>query len=429
MIRSLCALIAVLAVLALPANAEPEDLPFWAVPFSASLCQKSELTTEAIATSMYIHGLSEYDMATEQDAPGVLDVRITFASGARLGIVSRLHGTEQQRFRIVYRPSLGDPEPGFFFQLTPECQGNLGRLVYWDPQGRPVLLKHLDVNLEVTETEDLNPAVPPGIDPGGVPVAHVDSGVNYLLSEIAGRLARNDAGMLIGYDFRDDDDRPADLDPSRPAFFPIRHGTTVASVLLREAPQARLIPIRHPGNTFALFADVVEYIARGPARIVLMPLGGYKEEDWEAFSKAAAAHPELLFILSAGNDGRDIGADPVFPAALKLASAIVVTSSDAFGRIAPGSNWSAENVDIAVPGERIEVIDHNGVRNRASGSSYAAPRVAALAVRLAALNPDWQAKDLKQAILDLASPLPRERTVKTKHGWIANPALEAEDDR
>ena len=252
MIRSFCVLFVVLALLPGPAGAAPEDLPFWAVPFSASLCRKSELTTEAIATSMYIHGLSEYHMETAQDAPGVLDVRITFRSGARLGVVSRLHGTDQQRFRLVYQPSLGDLEPGFFFQLTPQCQGNLGRMVYWDPEGRPTLLKHLDANLEVVQTEGLNPAVPPGEDPGGVPVAHVDSGVNYLLPKIAGRLARDDAGVLLGYDFRDDDDRPADLDPSRPAFFPIRHGTSVASVLLAEAQNVRLVPIRHPGSTFAL---------------------------------------------------------------------------------------------------------------------------------------------------------------------------------
>ncbi len=426
MIRLLSVLLAVLVLFAGPVRAEPEDLPFWAVPFSASLCQKDELTTQAIATSMYIHGLSDYDMETAREEPGILDVRITFRPGARLAIVSRLHGTEQQRLRLIYQPSLGDLDPGFFLQLTPDCQGNLGRLVYWDTEGRPVLLKHLDANLNVTETEDLNPPVPQGEDPGGVAVAHVDSGVNYLLTEIADRLARDDTGRMLGYDFRDDDDRPADLDPSRPAFFPIRHGTTVASVLLAEAPETRLVPIRHPGNVFALFADVVEYVANGPARIVLMPLGGYKAENWQALRDAAAQHPQLLFILSAGNDGRDIDAEPVYPAALKLENAIVVTSSDIFGRIAEGVNWGAETVDIAVPGERIEVIDHNGVRNRASGSSYAAPRVAALAARLAALHPDWETKALKQAILELASPLPRERTPRTKHGWIANPALEAQ---
>ena len=425
MFRIFCFLIAMTCSIG-PVIAEPDDLPFWAVPFSASLCRKAELTTESIATAMYIHGLVDYDMEKEREEPGVLDVRVDFLSGERLAIVSRLHGTEQQRLRLIYQPARGDPDPGFFIQFTPDCNVNLGRLVYWDPEGRPVLLKHLDANLDVTEAEDLNPAVPAGEDPGGIAVAHVDSGVNYLLPEIASRLARDDQGKIFGYDFRDDDARPADLDPSRPAFFPIRHGTTVASILLAEAPKARLVPVRHPGNHFTLFADVVEFLAKSPARIVLMPLGGYKQDDWQAFADAAKRHPELLFILSAGNDGRDLDKEPVYPAALKLENAIVVTSSDAFGRIAPGSNWGAETVDIAVPGERIEVIDHNGVKTRASGSSYAAPRIAALAARLLALNPGWAATDIKAAILDFASSLPRERTPRTRHGWIANPSLQAE---
>ena len=169
---------------------------------------------------------------------------------------------------------------------------------------------------------------------------------------------------------------------------------------------------------------MIEFIAKGPARIVLMPLGGYKEADWEAFSKAAAAHPELLLILSAGNDGRDIDADPVYPAALKLDNAIVVTSSDAFGRIAPGSNWGAEAVDLAVPGERIEVIDHNGVRTG----------LPAQAMRLRGSQPlqrAWRncirmgSQGTETGNPRSCFPLPRERTPKVKHGWIANPALEA----
>lgn len=372
---------------------------------------------------MYVHGLSEYEMDNGQDAPGVLDVRIRFRSGERVVIISRLHGTPQQRLRLIYQPAHGDPQPGFFFQLTPDCHANLARLLYADAEGCPIRLVHLDANLEVTETENLNPPVPPGTDPGGVAVAHVDSGVNYLLSQISGRLARDTEGQILGYDFRDDDDRPADLDPSRPAFFPIRHGTSVASVLLREAPDARLIPMRHPGRQFASFAKIVEKIAAGPARIVLMPLGGYRADDWNAFRDAADRHRKLLFVFSAGNDGRDIEAEPVYPASLGLANAIVVTSSNNFGRIAEGSNWGADSVDLAVPGERIEVMDHRGVKGRASGSSYAAPRIAALAARLLKQNPKLTTGELKAAIVDLAAALPRARNPVTRHGWIANPAL------
>lgn len=417
-----------IALFGATAHGARDDIPVWAIPFAASLCKNPKISSETIATAMYVHGLAEYDMETAHDEEQALDVRISFASDEKLAIVSRLHGSAQQRLRLIFQPARGATEAGFFFQLAPDCTANLARLLYFDAQGRPSRLKHLDANLEVTDEEDLNPPVPAGRDPGGVAVAHVDSGVNYLLPSIANRLARDGDGKLIGQDFSDDDDRPADLDPSRPAFFPIRHGTTVASVLLREAPEARLVPIRHPGRNFDAFADVVTFIANSPARIALMPLGGYRAEDWHAFLEAASSKPELLFILSAGNNGRDIVAEPVYPAAFGLDNAIVVTSSDAFGRIAEGSNWGADLVDLAVPGESIEVIDHRGAKGRASGSSYAAPRVAALAARLLAKNPDWSAAELKAAILELAAPLPRARSPRTRHGWIANPALEARSD-
>ena len=42
-----------------------------------------------------------------------------------------------------------------------------------------------------------------------------------------------------------------------------------------------------------------------------------------------------------------------------------------------------------VPAEQVEVTDFRGARGTASGSSYAVPRVAALAARLKAANPDW----------------------------------------
>ena len=74
----------------------------------------------------------------------------------------------------------------------------------------------------------------------------MDSGVNYLLPAIASRLARDADGAALGYDWWDMDPRPLDQDPSRSAFFPRRHGTRTASLLLEEAPLARLIPYRYP---------------------------------------------------------------------------------------------------------------------------------------------------------------------------------------
>ena len=99
----------------------------------------------------------------------------------------------------------------------------------------------------------------------------------------------------------------------------------------------------------------------------------------------------------------------------------MVTSSDDFGRLAPGSNWGAESVDLMVPGEKIKVIDHKGAMGVASGASFAAPRVAALAARLLAQNPLQTTAELKASILQLAAK-PRTRSqTPVKAGWIPNP--------
>lgn len=265
--------------------------------------------------------------------------------------------------------------------------------------------------------------MPAGTDPGGVAVALIDTGVNYTLPQIASRLARDAQGELIGLDAEDGDRQPFDLQPGHDPDRGRHHGTIVASILLREAPRARLAPFRFKARGFDSFARIIEEIAQGPARIVSMSLGGYRKEDWDSFRAAAAAHPDILFIVSAGNDGRDIDTAPIYPPGFDLPNMLVVASTDAFGRLPPESNWGMETVDISTPGERIEAIDHRGAQVRASGSSYAVPRIAALAARLKAKHPGWGTQELKQAIVDLASPSPAERSPRTKHGWIANPAL------
>jgi hypothetical protein len=267
----------------------------------------------------------------------------------------------------------------------------------------------------------LNPSVPPGRDPGGVLVAVIDTGLNYQLPGVAARLARDEGGSILGYDFWDDDARPFDIDTSRSPFFPLHHGTAVTSIILREAPNARIAPYRFPRPDMARMADVVAHADAVGARIVNLAMGSNKAEDWRAFEFAARARPHMLFVVSAGNNGRDIDSSPVYPAALALRNMVTVTSADAFGKLADGSNWGRTHVDIMVPGERVAVIDHRGVGNQASGSSFAVPRIAALAARWLAANPAWTTHKLKQAILSRARSSSRQPDLPLAHGWLPDP--------
>lgn len=272
---------------------------------------------------------------------------------------------------------------------------------------------------QVQMTIDLNPDAPPAPDPGGVSVGLIDSGVNYLLPSISARLARDGDGKLLGRDFWDGDDRPFDVDTGRSAFFPLHHGTAVMSVLIDEAPMARVLPVRYPRPEMARMKDAVGWLAGQGVVIVNMAMGSNSRDEWAAFAEAARTHPEMLFIISAGNDGRDIDAAPVYPASLDLSNTVVVSSSTPDGRLAQGSNWGAVSVDLLVPGERIPVIDHRGAPGKASGSSFAVPRVAALAVRLMNANPDWRGPELRDAILKRGRPL--GVAGQTRYGWLPDP--------
>lgn len=406
-----------------PAVALAQGLPFWAPGLARFVCERGSVAVMDVRASARTVGVDLADIAQTIDQPLAKRTEARLAGGGELDLTLRLPGTPGQRLRLQLTGAEGPDRRDLLLQLGRGCTIELARVLEYDTEGRPETLLRFEDGLDsIPITEPLNPPVPAGTDPGGVAVAQFDSGLNYTLPDFADRLARDQRGQALGHDFADDDDRPFDLDPSRPALFPIRHGTSVASVMLAEAPSIRLIPYRYP-REIARFAEMVDRLAMTPARIVSMPLGGSDRAAWQPFADAARRHPEILFVVSAGNDGRDIDAEPVYPAAFDLDTVITVTSSDAFGKIAPGSNWGAQHVDLAVPAERIDVIDHRGARARASGSSYAVPRVAALAARLKAKNPEWDAAALKAAILKRSAPL-RDRVKQTRHGWIPNPAIE-----
>ncbi len=261
--------------------------------------------------------------------------------------------------------------------------------------------------------------------PQAVRVALVDSGVNYLLPAINQRLARNSQGQLIGYDFWDMDAQPFDAHPDGHGAVQ-RHGTRTASIVLREAPFAQLVPYRYPRPDMRRMTDLIEHAAKHNVRVIGLPLGGNRKSEWSAFEIAAAAHPDILFVASAGNNGRDIDQQPVYPAALSLNNMLVVTSADDFVQTAQGVNWGRTSVDYMVPAERQPVLRFDGSAGLASGSSYAVPRVVALAARLLHEQPDLSMPKLVKRIRNLFANgvLPRQ----IGQGYLYDPQLNELDN-
>ena len=332
------------------------------------------------------------------------------------GVLRRVAASYAEQTRSGRRPVL-------FAVADGGCNVMAGRRLTYYADGMPRSIEYLDSGLErVARAEPLNPPVPAvaagEVESAGVRVALVDSGVNYLLPEIASRLARDADGALIGFDFWDLDARPFDSNPARSAFHPRRHGTRTASLLLEEAPVAALVPYRYPRHAMWRMPDLVKHAAAAGVRIMNISMGSRRLSDWTDFEAAARAHPEMLFVVSAGNDDADIDEAPVYPASLPLDNLLTVTSADDTGLPARGSNRGRESVDLAVPAEGVLATGFNGKARKVSGSSYAAARVSAFAACLLAAHPEWTALDLKSAILARA-----EKPVSAMLAYVAAGAL------
>ncbi|MBL4712890.1 MAG: S8 family serine peptidase [Gammaproteobacteria bacterium] len=323
-------------------------------------------------------------------------------------------------YRLTYIKN--KKQPLIFVATDYECNIRVARRIIYNKQ-IPKFLQILEADLStVTREEAINPAVPVGTDPRGVRVGIIDSGVNYLLPEISKRLARDSDDNIIGYDFWDLDATPYDYNPARSVFFPQRHGTRTASLLIKEAPGISLIPYRYPRPDMSRMVDLIKHAAKHDAKIIAMPLGSKNKEEWLTFLQAAKTHSEILFIISSGNNGFDIDEIPIYPAAFQLENSLVVSSADETPRPASRTNWGKNNTDILLPAERQKTTDFDGQQKIVSGTSYAVSRVAALAARFKKRYPDWSTKQLKQAILNLAD---RNLAKKyTTYGLLYDPLID-----
>ena len=394
---------------------------------TAATCRGGDAEAGAGALTLSLGGaveLSSGPLGVRGDRTIGTRRSLMLRDGARMRIDRIEPGGVLRRIVVSYaEPAPSGRRPVLLAVADGNCRIVAGRRLTYHEDGMARAVEHLGSDLErVVRVEPLNPSVPGGTESGAVRVGLVDSGVNYLLPEIASRLARDEDGALVGFDFWDLDARPFDSNPARSAFHPQRHGTRTASLLLEEAPVAALVPYRYPRNDMSRMRRLVEHAAAAGVRIVNLSMGSRRLSEWADFEAAARDHPQMLFVVSAGNDGADIDEAPVYPASLKLDNLLTVTSADDSGLPAPGSNRGRGSVDLAVPAERIPVTGFDGRPRRVSGSSYAAARVSAFAACLLAAHPEWTTPALKAAILARAEQPAHRAPAYVGAGVLGDPA-------
>jgi hypothetical protein len=132
-----------------------------------------------------------------------------------------------------------------------------------------------------------DPPVPSGQDPGGTAVAIITSGIDYTRPQIAGELARDGEGEIIGWDFVDDDARPyvAETD---------LYDMTMLTALA--GPGIRIVPVRVSYADPLWLAKAATFAARTPASVVVTPLVAI-DAELEQLKASANRLATLHFIV------------------------------------------------------------------------------------------------------------------------------------
>jgi cell wall-associated protease len=162
-------------------------------------------------------------------------------------------------------------------------------------------------------------------------------------------------------------------------------------------------------------ANAIRFAVDHGAKIINMSFGKkispHKEWVDEAF-KYAAAH-DVLLVQASGNDGQNMDTQPEFPNDTYLDGTTTdnVISVGASGPkadtllAASFSNYGKKTVDVFAPGVKVTSIDLNAELNTEDGTSFSSPIVAGTAALILEYYPDLSAKQLKQAIMESATPV------------------------
>jgi cell wall-associated protease len=164
-------------------------------------------------------------------------------------------------------------------------------------------------------------------------------------------------------------------------------------------------------------ANAIHYAVDNGAKVINMSFGKKlsPHKAWvdEAFKYAAAK--DVLLVQASGNDNQDVDAKPEFPndifedgSATDAPNVISVgASAEKQDENLAGtfSNYGKTNVDVFAPGVKVTSIDMDAEFNTADGTSFASPITAGIAALVLEYYPNLSAKQLKQVILESATPL------------------------
>jgi thermitase len=208
----------------------------------------------------------------------------------------------------------------------------------------------------------------------GVTIAIVDTGVDYIHPDLAGRVD-------LGRDFVDKDDDPMDVQG---------HGTHVAGSAAGNtddefgiaglAPGARILAVRvldkDGAGNYSQVADGIVYAAQHHAKVINLSLGGPDQSELlRTAIDYASAHGSIVTCATGNDSAQTVG----YPA--RYDSCVAVGATDEQDAHASFSN-GGQGIDISAPGVDILSSTMGGGHESWDGTSMATPYVSGTAALL-----------------------------------------------
>ena len=142
----------------------------------------------------------------------------------------------------------------------------------------------------------------------------------------------------------------------------------------------------------------IEYAIKSGAKVINASFGGSTGSDISRQAIQKAKSKGVLIVASAGNSGKNADKKPTFPAAYPDSNILSVAATNSKDKLASFSNFGAKTVDLAAPGDHIASTFWHSDYAYMSGTSMAAPYVAAAAAMLRKQHDSWSIGDISSRL-------------------------------
>lgn len=187
------------------------------------------------------------------------------------------------------------------------------------------------------------------------------------------------------------------------------HGTALAGIIgavkdneigiAGTSPEVKILPLKVFRDGKAYTSDIIEAINYCEQMGVKIINASWGSNDNNPALEEAIKNSSILFVAAAGNSGKNIDEDPVYPASYNFDNVITVGSINMYGYLSAFSNYGT-SVDVTAPGENILSTAPNASYSTNSGTSFAAAFVSGLAALILSHENNLTALEIKQRIIN-----------------------------